>query len=270
MTRDSIRQIGVTLATISMLVNYILADVVQYNGLTTFEATQKINIYFLPARFAFLIWGFIFLGLIAYTVFQALPSQKENDSLRKIGWWYVAGTLVIISWMISLHYQNFLLSTLTMTLVLISLLVIYHKLDIGIELVTPAMRILVHLPFSIYLGWITMASISNISNLLYSTGWNGFGISDKIWAVVMMVMTIVIAELTAFNRQDLAYLAVFVWSFIGLAVNNRGVSPVFEAACVSAGIVIVITMVTLIARTRMQTRTGQNEKSEGNLSVRSF
>jgi len=252
MTKDSIRQIGVTLATVGLLVNYALADIVQYNGVSTLEATNKINIYFLPARFTYLIWGAIFLGLTVYTVFQALPAQKENVSLRKIGWWYVAGTLAIISWMVSFHFHNFSLSTLMMVILLIALVIIYEKLGIGVEPVPPAMRYLVHLPFSIYLGWITMATIGNLSNILYMSGWNGFGINAKIWAVVMIVMTIVIAELTAFNRQDLAYLAVFVWSFIGIAVNHYGVSPVFEAASVAAGFVSIMAVITMIVKPKLK------------------
>lgn len=251
MTRDSIRQIGIAVITGVLVTTFAVGNIFQYYGMTNLNSSNKLSIYFLPARYTFSIWGVIFLGLMAYTIFQALPAQKENPVLQKIGWWYIAGTMALMGWMFSIRYNNIYITTTMMFLVLITLLIIYNKLDIGIGPVTPAIRYLVHLPFSIYLGWITMASIGNVSIFLINSGWNGFGIDAKIWAVVMMVVTIVIAELTAFNRQDLAYLAVFVWSFIGLAVNNSGVSPVFEAACVSAGIVIVITMVTLIARTRL-------------------
>lgn len=252
MTKDSIRQIGVSVVTVMMLANYALADLLQYNGVSTLAATRKINIYFLPARFTYLIWALIFLGLIAYTIFQALPAQKENPSLRSVGWWYVAGTLAIIAWMIFLHYEGYLFTTILMLFLLVSLIVIYEKLGIGLEKVSPGMRFFVHLPFSIYLGWITMATIGNISNYLFLSNWNGFGVSAKIWAVVMMVVTIVIAELTAFNRQDLAYLAVFVWSFIGIAVNQIGVSPVFEAAIVAAVFVIIMTAITIVVKPKLK------------------
>lgn len=252
MNKDSIRQIGISAATFILLGNYVLADLIPYNGISTFEASKKISIYFQPARFTYSIWLLIFLGLIVFTIYQALPAQKENLTLRKIGWWYVTGIAALTAWMFFLHYESYLLLTLMMIILLITLLVIYEKLGIGIENVSRGMKLLVHLPFSVYLGWITMATIGNVSNYLTITGWNGFGINPKIWVVVMMVVTIVIAELTAFNRQDLAYLAVFVWSFIGIAVNHKGVSPIFEAACVSAGIVIVITTVTIIFRPKLR------------------
>lgn len=246
MLEDKIRQIGVVLATVVMLVNNVLASVIPYNGVTTLEASKSISIYFIPASYAFSIWGLIFLGLLVYSVYQALPPQKDNVILRKMGWWYVAGIGMFSAWMLFYHFQNYLFATVMMICLLISLIVIYEKLGTGINQVSRGMRYLVQVPFSIFLGWITMSTIGNLSMLLQHFGWDGLGIDSKIWAVVMMVVTIVIAELTAFNRQDLAYLAVFVWAFIGIAVNHRGVTPVFEAACVSAAIVIIITVITLI------------------------
>jgi len=157
--------------------------------------------------------------------------------------------------MVFLHYEKYLLTTVLITFLLVSLIIIYEKLGIGLEKVSWATRLFIHLPFSIYLGWITMETIGNISNYLFLSNWNGFGISAKIWAVVMMVVTIIIAELTAFNRQDLAYLAVFVWSFIGIAVNHIGVSPVFEAAIVAAGFVIIMTVVTIVVKPKLSKQT---------------
>jgi len=252
MVKDKSRQIGVILATVVMLGNNVLASEIPYNGVSTLEASKEISIYFMPARYAFSIWGLIFLSLIAYSIYQALPSQRENETLRKIGWWYIAGIGSYSAWIFFFHFQRFLFSTILMICLLITLLIIYEKLEIGIKPVANSMKYLVQVPFSIFLGWITMSSIGNIANLLTHYGWNGLGIDAKIWAVVMMVVTIVIAELTAFNRQDLAYLAVFVWAFIGVAVNHRGVSPVFEAACVSAAIVIIITTVTFFVRPKLK------------------
>ena len=235
-----------------MLGNIVLASKIPYNGVSTLEASKSISIYFLPARYAFSIWGLIFFGLIIYSVFQALPAKRQNDTLRKIGWWYIAGIGAFSVWIFFFHFQKYLFSTIMMVCLLIAILVVYEKLEIGIKPVTNSMRYFVQVPFSIFLGWISMSSIGNIANLLTHYGWNGLGIDAKIWAVVMMVVAIVIAELTAFNRQDLAYLAVFVWAFIGIGVNHEGVSPVFEAACVSAAIVVIITVVTLIVRPKLK------------------
>lgn len=252
MKKDKIRQIGVILATLVILITNVISEVIPIKGVMTGSITAKINIYFMPANYAFSVWSLIYLGLILYTIYQALPAQRSNPKLRSIGWFYIGSCFMISAWMISFIRENYLLTMLTMIALLVLLIVVYEKLDVGREVVSRGMRFFVHIPFSLYLGWITMATIANISNYLQVQGWSGLGVSPKIWAVVLMVVTIVIAELTAFNRQDLAYLAVFVWAFIGIAVNHKGVSPVFEAACVSAAIVIIITIVTLIVRPRLR------------------
>lgn len=252
MSKDKIRQIGVILATLGILITNVITKVIPIKGVITGSITPKINIYFIPANYAFSIWSLIYLGLILYTVYQALPAQRTNPKLQSIGWFYIASSFMISAWMLFFLYEIYLFTMLTMIGLLILLVAVYEKLDVGREVVSRGMRYLVHVPFSIYLGWITLATFGNISNFLQVQGWSGIGITPKIWAVVLMVATIVIAELTAFNRQDLAYLAVFVWAFIGIAVHHKGVSPVFEAACVSAAIVIIITVVTLIVRPRLK------------------
>ncbi|MHB8088824.1 MAG: tryptophan-rich sensory protein [Anaerolineaceae bacterium] len=251
MAKDKIRQIGVVLATIVMLFVNVVANIIPIYGVTTGSISETLNTYFEPARYAFSIWGVIFLGLSLYSIYQALPAQKTNQKLRSIGWWYIGSGLTITAWMVFFHYQLYLFTLITMFVLVAILVVIYEKLDIGRDAASPKMRYLVHMPFSIYLGWITMVVFANVALFLQVNGWKGFGIDPKIWTVVMMAVTIVIAELTAFNRQDLVYLAVFVWAFIGIAVKHVGVSPIFEAACVSAGIVVIITVITLIVRPKL-------------------
>jgi translocator protein len=252
MIKDTIRQIGVIITTVLMITGYALSHIIPNVVKSVSEVSNNFSVYFVPAPYTFSIWWIIFSGLIAYTVFQALPAQKESLALRKIGWWYIGGSISIMAWMYFWHSQRFAFMMLTMTGVLVSLLSIYEKLNIGMEKESLRMRYLVHMPFSIYLGWVTMSTIANISQFLAGSGWNGFGISPKIWTVVLIVLAILIAELTAFNRQDLAYLAVVVWSFIGIAVKNVGISPVFEAASVAAGFVIIMAVITIVVKPKLK------------------
>lgn len=254
MNRDTIRQIGVIIATGVMIMINALANIIPFNGVTTGEVSDMFKVYFVPAGYVFSIWGVIYLAVIAYSIYQALPGQKENPSLRKIGWWYIGGSLANACWIFLWHYQLFLFTLIMMTGLLVSLLVIYEKLNIGSENITTSMRFCVHLPFSIYLGWITVATIANIADVLYILGWGGFGMDPKIWAVILMVVAIVVAELMAYNRQDFAYLAVLMWGFIGIAVKNSDVSPVFEAACAAALFVLLIAIFTLIFKPKLKKR----------------
>lgn len=248
MNKDTRRQVFVIIATVGMITVNALANILPFNGITTGEVSDQFKVYFVPAGYVFSIWGLIYILLIAYAVYQALPAQKDNPALRKIGWWYVLGSVANSIWIFLWHYQQFPLTLVLMIVLLISLLMIYMKLEIGLGKVSLGMRLFVHLPFSIYLGWITVATIANVTDVLEFAGWNGWGIDPKVWAVIMLIVAVVVAELTAYNRGDLAYLAVIVWAFIGIGQKFTGVSPVYEAAYAAAGIVFIMAVLSLLIK----------------------
>lgn len=254
MDRDRLRQFSVVAATLIMLAVNALANILPINGVTTAEVSDQFDVYFVPAGYVFSIWGLIYILLIAYTIFQVMPSQKENSALRKISWWYVLGCLVNSAWIFFWHYQRFTLSLVVMCLLLISLIYIYELLEIGIIKVSTGMRFFVHLPFSVYVGWITVATIANIAYVLDFTGWSGLGLEPKVWAVILLVVAVVVAELITYNRQDLAFLAVIVWSFIGIAQNAKGISPIYEAAYVAVVVVSMMAVISIILKLRQRRR----------------
>jgi hypothetical protein len=110
-----------------------------------------------------------------------------------------------------------------MVLLLVSLIAIYLRLDIGRSEVSAAVKWLVHLPFSIYLGWITVATIANVTAVLWWLGWDGFGIAAELWTAIVLAVAVVIATLSALTRRDVAYLLVLVWAFAGIAVKHPDV-----------------------------------------------
>lgn len=248
MSKDRVRQLFVVLASVVMITVNTLANALPINGINTGAVSDMFKVYFVPAGYVFSIWGLIYLLLIAFTVYQALPAQRENAALRKIGWWYVAGSLANTVWIFTWHYQVFALTIVFMLILLVSLIAIYTKLEIGKKAVSPAMRWLVHLPFSVYLGWITVATIANATDVLSLTAWNGFGIDGKVWAVIMMAVAVVVAALVALTRRDVAYLLVLVWAFIGIGLKFSGVSPVEIGAFVAAGAVVILVLVALLRR----------------------
>src|SRR5690606_32340956 len=129
------------------------------------------DVYFVPAGYVFSIWGLIYLGLIAFTVFQALPSQKNNPRLRAVGWWVVLSSLANSIWIFLWHYEQFPLTVVVMLVLLAALIVTYLRLGIGRTNVSTVEKLVVRLPFSIYLGWITVATVANITSLLDYWQW---------------------------------------------------------------------------------------------------
>ena len=248
MNRDTLRQFAVILATLATVTINGLANALPINGQNTGQISDRFDVLFVPAGYVFAIWGLIYLGLIAYTIFQALPAQKENPRLRTIGWIYVLASIANSVWIFLWHYEYLPLTLVAMLVLLASLLVIYQRLGINRLQVSRGERWAVQVPFSIYLGWITVATIANVTDLLWSLGWNGFGLSAETWFLVMLGAVIIIAGLMAFTRGDVAYLLVLVWALAGIAVRHSGLQTLAMAAAITAGIVVVFIIVGVVRR----------------------
>lgn len=152
MNKDLIRQVVNLIAVVALLIVNSLANIVPFNNLTTGEISDRFDVFFVPAGYVFSIWGLIYLGLIGFGIYQALPSQRENTRLRGVGYWFLISCLANIGWLFSWHYEQFLLSMLLMLLLLLSLIVIYLRLDISRSRVSRTETLLVNVPFSLYLG----------------------------------------------------------------------------------------------------------------------
>lgn len=135
-----------------------------------------------------------------------------------------------------------------MLTLLISLIVIYQWLGSGQASVSAVERWTVNVPFSVYLGWITVATIANVTDLLEYWKWNGFGISGPLWAVIMLAVAVVVAYLIAQMRRDVAYLLVLVWAFIGIAVKQAATPLVSLSAWVATALVVGCIALALLAR----------------------
>ncbi len=250
MTKDVVRQISVVVALIITIAVNVASNAIPFNGITAPEIADSFDVYFVPAGYVFSIWSLIYLGLIAYAIFQALPAQRENTRLRQTGWWFVLSSAANSIWLVLWHYGYFGLSILAMLTILISLIVIYQRLGVGRQAVPSGERWFVHLPFSIYLGWITVATIANITAFLDSINWNGFGISPEIWAFIMLGVAVLVAGLMAYTRQDLAYLLVLIWAFVGIGVEQADTPQVANAAYLVAAIVAVFVILVIIQKFR--------------------
>jgi benzodiazapine receptor len=254
MNKDIIRQISVIFALIITISVNVLSNALPFNGLSAPEIADSFDVYFVPAGYVFSIWSVIYLGLIAYSVFQLLTAQRENPRLRQTGWWFVLSCAANSIWLFLWHYGYFALSVVAMLILLISLIVIYLRLGIGQQTVPAVERWLVHLSFSVYLGWITVAAIANITAFLDFINWNGFGIAPEIWTIIMLVVAIAVAGLMAYSRQDIAYLLVLIWAFIGIGVEQSDTSQVANAAYLAAAIVAILVILVIIQKFRQTHR----------------
>ncbi len=250
--RGLIGPIVVAVATaVTLLVNF-LANTLPINGQTTADISDRFEVYFVPAGYVFSIWGVIYLGLVAYTVYQLLPRVRDGNLLRALAPWYVVTALANSAWIFAWHYNQFLLSILLMLVLLVSLLVIYLRLRAQ----PPASRAelwAVHVPFRIYLGWISVATIANATVVLKDMGWDGFGIAEPVWGVIMIAVAGLLGILVSLLRADIAYALVFVWALVGIAVRF-GDMPMLWIAAALAALLVALSLVYSVPRLRAQRR----------------
>lgn len=243
--KDTIRQIATLLTVLIALTVNILASALPLNGQNTGEISDRFKVYFVPAGYVFAIWGVIYIGWIVFTIFQFRGDQRENPRLRRLGYIFVISNLLNAVWLFTWHYNVFGLGVLVMFALLGTLIVSYLRLNVNLSSAKGAEWWSVDLPFSIYLGWITVATVANVSDWLYLVNWNGFGIPVQTWAVIMIVVASILGLLMALTRRDAAYLFVLVWSFIGIAVKQTGAPAVVTAAWIAAAAMLILAFYSL-------------------------
>jgi hypothetical protein len=204
-----------------------------------------------PADYVFSIWGATYILLGIFVVFQTLPSEKGKDYQNRIGWLFVLSSLLNISWLFLWQYEYLSLSVVLMFLLLATLIAIYLRLNIGKSAASLREKLAVHLPFSVYLGWITIASIANVAVFLVSENWDAFGISQETWATLIIIIALLITLLVIVTRKDVAYGLVIIWALVGIAMKQSENQTIVVIAEISA-IIIAVVLAASILITRLR------------------
>ena len=245
MSKDTVRQIVNLSSVVLALTINILAAALPLNGQNTGEISDRFEVLFVPAGYVFSIWGLIYIGWIAFTIFQLQPSQKENPRLRRLGYLFALSNLANAAWLFCWHYNLFGLSVLVMLALLGLLIASYLRLDVNRAQVPRIEYWSVDILFSVYLGWITVATVANITDWLYFIGWDGFGISAQVWAVIMLVVASLLGLAMALTRNDAGYLSVLVWAFIGIAGKQASAPLVARGAWIAAALMLALIVFSL-------------------------
>jgi benzodiazapine receptor len=246
MDRNVVRQTVNIIAVVVTIIFNILANALPLNGLNTGDISDRFLVYFVPAGYVFSIWGLIYLGWVAFAIFQALPSQRQNPRLVRLGYWFAVSCVANIGWLISWHYEYFLAGPFILAALAILLIVAYLRLEIGRTPVSTAERWCVQIPFSIYLGWATVATIANVTSILYYVGWSGWGIAPEAWAAIMLGVATVVGVLVFLTRRDFAFVLVLIWAFVGIAFKHSSVTLVMGAAWLMTAVLAMMLLVGLV------------------------
>ncbi len=243
--RSSIK-IFVIITYILMIAVNGLANALPINGMNTGNVSDAYPNLFAPAGITFSIWGVIYILLAIYTLYQVglFPDKaKEINSklINKVGIMFSLSSLANAAWIFAWHYQRMLLSLLLMAVILLSLITINMMIDK--ENLSSKEKLFIRLPFSVYFGWITIATIANATTLLVSVGWSGFGLAESSWTIILLMTGVVIGGATAIKLGDIAYGVVLIWAYSGIwikHVSESGFSGQYPAVITAVMICIAV------------------------------
>ena len=228
-----IRYINILLVAGMLVMNY-LANALPLNNKTTGELSDSFPNLFVPSGLTFSIWGVIYIMIIIYCVVQFTGSDKEVIS--NISWLFGISCILNTLWIVFWHYGKIPLSLLVMLGILITLIYI------NISIRNSPFGI-IKASFGIYLGWICIATIANVTALLVNLNWNGFNISEEIWTMIMIFAGTMIVAITIYQLKNPFIGLSVIWAFIGIAIKRHDdYRSVFISAIIA---LILVSLVTL-------------------------
>ena len=207
-----------------------MATSIPLGGKTPPEISAQYPSLFTPAGFTFSIWGVIYLALLLFIIYQALPRQRENAFLASISIPFKINCVANGAWILAWHYDFLLLSVLIMACILLTLITIYLKLDSEQRKAPRAERLLVHLPFRLYTAWICVATIANISTVQTAMNWDNLGTDAINWTLLKLALAGTIGASVIARKGDIAFILVVAWAAFGISVKQIETPAVAGAA----------------------------------------
>ncbi len=226
-----------------------LANGLPLNGYTTGAISALYPNLFVPAGFTFSIWGIIYLLLLGYTVYSTMLLWKRNEAnsfLKPVT--YVANYFTLTcglngTWIIMWHLLQIELSLLFMLWLLVTLILIYVKLQTHRNELKGIQKLFLYIPFVVYLGWISVATIANTTALLVHYNWNRFGVDAVMWSCIMITVAALLGAYFSIFRRDFFYTLVVAWALYGISVSQKAYGDI--VTIVQGGIALCLVMVVI-------------------------
>lgn len=255
-THHSNSGLGLAIATLlaiaATLIINTLSNIFPPGGQNVGEIANTLlkDVLILPANYAFAIWGLIYVGLVAYGLYQFRLSQRQDPVIRRVSVLLILACLAQVAWIYLFTLRQFWWSVLAMLAILLPLIGAYLHLRTGEERVSRDRKWLARIPFSVYLAWIAVATIVNVACALYSSGWTGWGLSAITWTVMMLVIGAIVAGLVVWQRRDRAFGLVFIWAYVAIALRQSAVSAIWMTAGGMALAIVGLLLVDKFQRTK--------------------
>ena len=199
-------------------VNY-LANALPLNNLNTGQLSDKYPNLFVPAGFTFSIWGVIYLLLAVFIFFslkQVITGREVFPAFKQVGILFFLTCLANAAWIFAWHYEKLILSLLVMLTLLTLLIIIYQRLDSRPYDERHRDKFPAKLPFSIYLAWISVATVANATAVLVGLHWNRFGLSEQFWTVLLLAVVLILTLIFIFKKKDFLFALTIFWALLGI------------------------------------------------------
>ncbi|MEM2930206.1 MAG: hypothetical protein QW797_05045 [Thermoproteota archaeon] len=240
-------------AILATIVFNSIVNILPLNGVTTGAVSDYYPNFFTPPGYVFAIWGVIYALLTVFMVYQARVSQRKEKYLEEIGLLYLLGAAANILWLIVFHYSYgnpslFAFSPIPIIALLVTLLLTYFRLGVGVRKTPMVQKLAVHFPVSVYLGWISLATIANIASVV-NVLMPGIPLDIQALgtaAVILVALTITLLMLV--RRRDFAYSLVVVWASIGIALKQASIPVIHWTALFAVGMIVVTIILMLVKK----------------------
>ncbi len=203
-----------------------MAQAMPLNRKSTGELSDQYPNLFTPADVTFSIWGIIYLSLLAFIVWQLWPIRntqravQRNTAIDALGWNFVWLCVINMGWLFCWHYE-LVSASVGVMLIMLGLLIRMNQLVFRGLPHTEDNRNFLQIPFGLYLGWISVATVANITVWLVSRQWDGFGIAEKIWTEILMVIATLLAVLAVYAWRNIPYAVAVIWALLGIALKHQ-------------------------------------------------
>lgn len=237
-----------------------LANIIPFNGQNTGQVSDRFKVYFVPSGYVFAIWGVIYIAWLVFCIYQLLPANQRKPRFAALGYWFALSGVFNSLWLVCWHYNQFTLSLVVMLALLGTLIVAYRRLNVGRLRHGAAEWWCVDMPFGLYLGWISVATIANVSDVLWINGWGGWGIAPQLWTAIMLGVATVLGAAAAWRRRDPIFPLVLVWAFVGIADRQSGSAALPEPELVISAAWTAASVAFLLAISAVMLRVGRAQK----------
>ena len=248
--------IGNTIAVLASIIVNILANTIPINGNLTADIADNIPNLFVPAGITFAIWGVIYILILLFAGYQLAQLfgkiDERNEYLDKISFWFILGCIGNIVWVFLWHYEQIILSMIPILVLFISLLISYVRLDIGNSDASKRERYFIHLPISVYFGWLTVATIANVTAVLVTLEVGDLFLGEVLWTVLVIVVAMIITLLVIYQKHDVGYSLVIIWALLGIIIKQYGSNQMIVlTAGVSAAIIAGFLLYQVVQRKQL-------------------